>query len=276
MILADSLAELLVRWTALDLAAATLLARVASIAVTATILLLGYHLLVRGVERWVTARAEESPLRVRARTMGSLLTNLARWALGFIVIVIVLRELGVDVQAILVSAGVVGLAVGLGAQSLIRDVITGFFLLFEGLLSVGDVIQAGSNTGTVEAIGLRVTRLRMDDGAVRVVPNGALTEFTNYNSGWARAVVEVPVAREVAVDRALTVLREVGEEWARATRAALDAPQAQGIMRWNDGNMILRLMVRVDPARRADAENELRRRIKEAFDRLHWAPIGAG
>jgi small-conductance mechanosensitive channel len=99
-------------------------------------------------------------------------------------------------------------------------------------------------------------------------------QFANY-SGGVRAAVDVPVSRDIPVDRALAVLDEVGEAWARESKAALDRPQAHGIMAFSGGDAVLRLMVRVPPARRLAAEAELRRRIKEAFDRHHWSPIGA-
>jgi small conductance mechanosensitive channel len=178
------------------------------------------------------------------------------------------------VQAIVVSAGVLGLVIGLGAQALIRDLLTGIFLLFEGLVAVGDVIQVGAATGTVESIGLRVTKLRLQDGSLRIVPNGALAEFTSFSAGWGRAIVEVAVPHDVDVDRALAVLRRVGEEWARETGAALDAPAVEGIMRFSGGDAVLRLTVRVDAARRLDAENDLRRRIRAAFDREHLSAVG--
>jgi small-conductance mechanosensitive channel len=170
---------------------------------------------------------------------------------------------------------VLGLAIGFGAQALIRDIITGFFLLFEGLIRVGDVVQVGTSTGTVESIGLRVMTLRLDDGALRVIPNGQLSEFSTYSAGGARAVVDVPVARDVPLDRALALLEEVGTTWARETGAALDRPEVPGIMGFSGGDVVLRLAVRVAPERRLAAEAELRRRIKTAFDRQHWSPIGA-
>jgi small-conductance mechanosensitive channel len=247
-----------------------------SIAVTIAVLIVGYHLVLRLIERLVAAVAQRHPDAIRARTLGSLLTNLLRWIVAFVVVVLLLREVGVDVQAIVVSAGVIGIVVGLGAQALIRDLITGIFLLFEGLLAVGDEVKVGDQIGTVEAIGLRVTRLRLLDGAVRVVPNGLLTDFANYSGGWARAIVDVGVPRTVDVERALAVLREVGETWARETRAALDPPLVQGIMRFSTGgDAVLRLMARVDASRRQDAENELRRRIRHAFDREQWGVVGA-
>lgn len=247
--------------------------RLLAIAATLVVLLLVYRVLLRLLDRLLAGagRRVETALRApRSRTVVSTLSNVAYWVIGFVGLVMVLRELGVDVQALLVSAGVVGFAVGFGAQTLIRDLITGFFLLFEGLVAVDDVIEVGGRIGRVEAVGLRVTRIRQDDGALRIVPNGALTEFTNFSTGRSQAVVDVGVDRAVPVDRALDTLRGVGEEWARVSGAALDRPRAQGIMRWSGDAMVLRLTVTVDPARRFDVEAELRRRVKDVFDREQW------
>jgi small conductance mechanosensitive channel len=267
------LEALLARWTTLEAETVHAAARLAVIALTAIVLLLAYRLVLRVITRLLRDRPGHEAARLR--TVASLLTSLTRWVVGFVAAVIVLRELGVDVFAILLSAGVLGLAIGFGAQALIRDVITGFFLLFEGLLHVGDVVQIGSATGTVESIGLRITTLRMDDGALRVIPNGQLTEFSSYSAGGARATVDVPVSRDVPVERAIALLREVGETWARESGAALDRPDVPGIMGFSGGDVLLRLTVRVAPERRLPTEAELRRRIKAAFDREHWAPFGA-
>jgi moderate conductance mechanosensitive channel len=266
------LAELLRRWTLLEAATAELAARLLAALFTAAVLLVGYRLLVGLLERIVRTRPIHETARLR--TLASLVTSLARWAVGFVVVVVVLRELGVDVLPIVVSAGVLGLAIGFGAQTLIRDVIAGFFLLFEGLLHVGDVVQIGATSGTVESIGLRVTTVRTDDGALRVVPNGLITEYANYSAG-VRAVVDVPVARDVPIDSALAALGELATAWARESGAALDPPQVPGIIGFSGGEVVLRLSVRVAAERRALAEAELRRRVKEAFDRHHWSPIGA-
>jgi small-conductance mechanosensitive channel len=251
------------------------LVHIGTIILTVVLLVVGYHVVLRLIERLVGAVSQRHPDAIRSRTLGSLLTNLLRWILAFVILVLVLNELGVDVRAIVVSAGVLGLAIGFGAQTLIRDLITGIFILFEGLLAIGDVVKVGDHTGTVESIGLRVTRLRMLDGAVRVVPNGLLTDFANYSAGWARAVIDIAVPRTVDVERALAVLREVGETWARETRAALDPPVARGIMRFIGADAVLRLTVRVEAVRREDAEIELRRRIRHAFDREQWPLVGA-
>ena len=203
----------------------------------------------------------------RARTLGPLMKNAIAYVLAFLTLVVVLTEIGVDVKALLVSAGVLGLAVGLGAQTLIKDVISGFFILFEGLIRVDDTIEVGPHTGQVEAIGLRVTKMRMLNGALRVIPNGELTQFANHNKDWARAVVDVGVAYDTDVQRALEAMERTAAEWARETGQALEPPQAQGIIRFADADLVLRLIVKVRPTARFDAEVVLRRRIKEAFER---------
>ena len=271
--MAAEFADFIARWTTLEASTAYLLARLLAVLVTTLLLLLGYRLLLGVVRRIL--RAWPTHETARLRTLGSVITSLLRWAVGFVAVVVILRELGVDVLPIIVSAGVLGLAIGFGAQSLIRDVITGLFILFEGLLHVGDVVQIGATTGTVESIGLRVTTVRTDDGALRVVPNGQITDFANYSAGDGRAVVDVPVSRDVPVDQALAVLAEVSEAWARESSLALDPPRVPGIMGFSGGELNLRVTVRVSPEQRLAAEAELRRRIKEAFDRHHWSPIGA-
>ena len=275
---ADALAELLGRFARVDGPFVDLVSRLLVIVLALVAALLAYRALGRLVDRLLRPLegAADYPAKIqRARTLAPLMKNAAlsgRWVRAGVVI---LREIGVDVRALLVSAGVLGLAVGLGAQSLIKDVITGFFLLFEGLVAVGDVIEVGAHTGTVESIGLRVTKMRLLNGAVRVVPNGELTQFTNHHRGWGRAVVDVAVPYEVSVARALGVLQQVAATWARETGLALEPPQAQGVIRFGDGDMGLRLMVKVEPARRFDVEAELRRRIKEAFEQEGIAMAGA-
>lgn len=264
------LARVVSRWAQVDPVLAHVLSRLGSVVGALLALLLVYRVLVHLVDRLVAEREGETPIspRVqRARTLGPLLKNAIRWVFLFVGFIIVLREVGVDVQALLVSAGVLGLAFSLGAQTLIRDFIAGFFLLFEGLIAVGDEIDVGQYSGVVEAVGLRVTKVRMLDGALRVFPNGQLTEFANRNRDWARAVVEVAVPYDADVKKAIDVLQRVGGAWAAETEVALEAPQAQGIIRFGASDVVLRLMAKVDPARRFATELELRRRIKEAFDR---------
>jgi small conductance mechanosensitive channel len=268
--LAEAAAEFIARVTRLEGPVVAVSARLLVVSVALAAGFLAYRALGRVIER-LLRRAEgasDDPGRAqRAQTLAPLLKNVALYALSFTVAMVILQEMGVDMRAILVSAGVLGLAIGFGAQALIKDVIAGFFILFEGLVRVGDVIEVSGHTGTVETIGLRVTTMRVANGALRVVPNGELTQFANYNRGWARAMVDVGVTYDTDVRRALDALERAGREWSAEAGLALEPPRAQGIIRFGESEVGLRLVVKVAPAARNDAEIELRRRIKEAFDR---------
>jgi small conductance mechanosensitive channel len=268
--LAEAAAEFIARVTRLEGPVVAVSARLLVVSVALAAGFLAYRALGRVIER-LLRRAEgasDDPGRAqRAQTLAPLLKNVALYVLSFTVAMVILQEMGVDMRAILVSAGVLGLAIGFGAQALIKDVIAGFFILFEGLVRVGDVIEVSGHTGTVETIGLRVTTMRVANGALRVVPNGELTQFANYNRGWARAMVDVGVTYDTDVRRALDALERAGREWSAEAGLALEPPRAQGIIRFGESEVGLRLVVKVAPAARNDAEIELRRRIKEAFDR---------
>jgi moderate conductance mechanosensitive channel len=267
--LLDELSVLAARALSLGDAAAQVLARLATIAGVVLIGWVAYRLVVALIARLLRPLegATDYPARVqRARTLGPLLTSAARYTVAFLVAVVVLQELGIDVRALLVSAGVVGLAIGLGAQSLIKDVITGFFILFEDLIHVGDIVEVGQHSGVVESVGLRVTRIRKFSGELRIVPNGELTSFGHHSAGWGRLVVEVGVHYDEDVSRALRVLGEVGQALADAhPGVVLEPPAAEGILRLGDTEAVLRLHARVRALDRFPLELEARRRVKEAF-----------
>jgi small conductance mechanosensitive channel len=271
--LLEELSLLAARALSLGEEAAHVLARIATIAGVVLVGWMGYRLiavLVRRLLRPLAGATEHSARAQRAQTLGPLLTSAARYFMAFLVGVVILQQIGIDVRAVLVSAGVVGVAIGLGAQSLIRDVIMGFFILLENLVAVGDVIEVGPHTGVVESVGLRVTKLRKFSGELRIVPNGELTAFGHHTAGWARLVVEVPVDYDEDVNRALRVLGEVGKAMADARPAVIfDPPTAEGILRFGQGGgqgeAILRLHARVAALEKGPLEFETRRRVKEAF-----------
>jgi small conductance mechanosensitive channel len=249
--------------------AGAVLARLAAIAGIMLVGWIGYRLLAILIGRLLRRleNSTDSPLRAqRARTLDPLLTSIARYLVGFVVAVVVLQQIGIDVRTLIVSAGVAGLVIGLGAQSLIKDVVSGFFLLFENLISVGDVVEVGSHTGVVEAVGLRVTKIRKFSGELRIVPNGELAAFGLHTAGWARLVVEVSVDYDEDVGRALRVLGEVGEALAAAhSSKILEAPTAEGLLRIGQAEAVLRLHARVVATEKFGLELEARRRVKDAF-----------
>jgi small conductance mechanosensitive channel len=268
--LLDDLARAVARLGGLGPEGATTLARVLTIATALVLGWIAYRLavgLIHRVLRPLEGAANYAARVQRARTLGPLLTNVAKYVVAFAVGIVALQELGIDVRALVVSAGVVGLAVSLGAQGLIRDILTGFFLLFEGLLVVGDVIEVGPHVGVVESVGLRITRIRKFTGELRIVPNSELTAFGQHSAGWGRALVEVGLPRDQDTDHALQVLEAVGRRFREShpTRV-LEPPAAEGIVRFGDNDMVLRLHARVDATAREDLELELRRRVKDALE----------
>jgi small-conductance mechanosensitive channel len=271
--LLEALSVLLARTLSLGEDAAHVLARIAAILGALLIGWLGYRLVAAVIRRLLRPLegSTDYPIRAqRARTLGPMLTSVARYMMAFLVFVVILQQIGLDVGGLLLSAGVAGIVIGLGAQSLIRDVIMGFFILFENLIVVGDVIEVGPHTGVVESVGLRVTNIRKFSGELRIVPNGELSAFGHHTAGWGRLVVEVAVDYEEDVDRTLRVLGEVGKALAAARASAiLEPPTAEGILRFGQGGgsgeMILRLYARVVAAQKVPLEFETRRRVKEAF-----------
>lgn len=203
----------------------------------------------------------------RANTLIPLLQSISKYVVYFIAIVMVLKELGVDTAAILASAGIVGLAVGFGAQSLVKDVISGALFLFEGIISVGDSINVGEHSGTVEFIGLRNIHLRKFSGELRVIPNGEVSSFGNFNRGYMRAVVEVGVAYEQNTEKGMKALEEIANKWAEENKdIILEPPVVQGILSLGSSEVTLRIAIKVKPMTHWGAERELKRRIKGIFD----------
>ena len=258
-------------WNAADPVILHFVVRMLSLCGTVLLLLLAYRVATRLIDRALARQAAGARTWVhaqRARTAAQLVSNVGRWLVLFVVLVVVLHEFGVDVQALLVSAGVLGLAIGFGAQTLIRDVIAGFFLLFEGLLAVGDTIEVGAHTGTVETIGLRVTTLRLRSGALRVVPNGVLTEFTRLGQGRVRALVEVALPAGTDVARAAAVLQRVGTELTPASTSSIESHEVSASAAAAP-EVTLTLALPLPAGTRLDADPELARRLAQAFEREH-------
>jgi small conductance mechanosensitive channel len=230
------------------------------------------------VRRALRPRGDGVPDTARALTLQPLLESVLRYTVYFIAAVMVLRAAGVDATAVLASAGVVGLAVGFGAQHLIRDVISGFFLLAEGSIQAGDVITVGEHTGQVERVSIRTTQVRKYSGELWTIPNGQIAVFGNASRGYMRAIVDVPLSYRADVDRAMAVMHRVAGEWAAGGGAAvLGPPEVHAVLQFGDTRLALRLAVTVAPGTQVAAERELRRRLKAALDREGvGTPFGTG
>jgi moderate conductance mechanosensitive channel len=202
----------------------------------------------------------------RAKTLVTLAHSTVGYVILFVALVLILRALGVDYTAILAGAGVVGLAVGFGAQTLIKDFISGFFLLLEDLVSVGDWISVGDLAGSVEDVGLRITRVRSFDGTLHVIPNGELTRFGNTNRGFMRAVVAVDLSYEQDAAKGMALARKVADEWQKdQADILLEPPAVQGLLSFGESGVRIRVVAKVRPMQHWQAEQTLRLKLKEAF-----------
>ncbi|MBI2319239.1 MAG: mechanosensitive ion channel family protein [Betaproteobacteria bacterium] len=249
--------------------ALVVLVRVVLIAAAAWIALGAAQRLIR-LSRERIARGMEDPEQVkRAETLGRVFRYVAAVVILVIAAMLILGELGVAVAPILGAAGVVGLAVGFGAQSLVKDYFSGFFILLENQMRQGDVVEIAGKAGLVEEITLRYVRLRDYDGNVHYVANGLITTVTNMSRGYAQSVVDIGVAYRENVDEVLGVMRETGAEM-RADPVfgakILDEIEIAGVDKWADSAVILRCRFRVRPLEQWNVRREFLRRLKNAFD----------
>ena len=227
-------------------------------------------LVQRAARSLVSRRAsglEEMKAR-RLTTAVTLITHAVKYVAYFIAIAIAVGELGYAgaMNSMLAAAGIGSLAVGIGAQSIIKDVTAGLTLLFEDQLAVGDYISAAGVTGTVEAITLRATTVRCYGGEVSVIPNGSITVLTNYSRTDSLAIVEFPIAYEADAERALALMREELEAYhAELGDIAVEKPEVVGAVQLSGGEMVLRAVQRVKPLEHWAVQRELTRRIAARF-----------
>jgi small conductance mechanosensitive channel len=200
-----------------------------------------------------------------------------------------LGEGGVDLAPLIAGAGIVGIALGFGAQSLVKDFLSGIFMLLEDQFGVGDVIDCGEASGVVEGVSLRTTRLRDVEGTVWHVPNGQIVRVGNKSQEWSRALLDVQVAYDTDVATAIRVIKEVADEvWHDPDLASsvLEEPEVWGVEVLGPDGITIRVVLKTRPADQWTVLRQLRRRLKVALDaagvevphlqRMVWSPPGAG
>jgi moderate conductance mechanosensitive channel len=222
-----------------------------------------------GREREDTAQLMVERTAARARTLGQLLKSVTTFLVVGTAVVIILSLLGVNIGPIIASAGIVGIAVGFGAQSLIKDFLTGVFMIFEDQYGVGDVIDTGQAVGTVEDVGLRLTKMRDDNGVIWYVPNGSIQRVGNKSQGWAVADVLVPVPPSTDLDHVQTVLRETATELAAESDwhpDVLDEPAVVSVESITPEAVQVRVRLHTKATRQGPVTRELRVRVKQALD----------
>jgi len=225
----------------------------------------------RLIDKSVARRSGESQEEVkkRAKTLSRVLVSVGKVVVFFIATFMVLSELGVDIAPILVGVGVVGVAIGFGAQSLIKDLIAGLFIILESQYRVGDVVRISDVSGLVEDINLRRTVLRDLDGAVHVVPNGEIRVASNFTKEWSRVNLNVSVGYREDLDHVISVINRVGKELAEDPQwgpLILKAPQVLRVDDLASSGVGIKILGDTKPIRQWDVMGELRKRLKKAFD----------
>ncbi|MEA3459372.1 MAG: mechanosensitive ion channel family protein, partial [Chloroflexota bacterium] len=234
--------------------------------------LMGYRLLrtlMARLERLMAGKAPTKERAQRARTLAGVLNSAALVAIASIAGMMILRELGLDIAPLIAGAGIAGLALGLGAQSLIRDVIGGFLILLEDQFVVGDAIKVGDIAGGVERMTLRATFVRDLEGTLHIIPNGEMHIVSNRTKDWSRAIVNLGVAYEEDIGRVMDALREVGrglKEDEEFASLLLEEPTVSGVEALGDWAVTVRIMVKTKPGEQWSVARELRRRVKESFE----------
>lgn len=256
-------------WWASFGGAATSLLRIALIVGLAWVAVLLLQRAIRTLRMRIASRMDDREAAKRAETLGRVFRYLVAVVVSLIAGMLVLGELGVSVAPILGAAGVVGLAVGFGAQSLVKDYFTGFFLLLENQIRQGDVVKLGDHAGLVEVVTLRYVQLRDYDGNVHYVPNGYITTVVNMTRGFSNAVLDIGVAYRENVDDVMDVMRLVAaqlrEDAVFGPRITADMEMA-GVDRWDDSAVVIRCRFRCLPLEQWGVKREYLRRLKAAFD----------
>ncbi len=265
----ETLIDTASRWWASFGGAAAGLVRIVLIVLLAWLVVKLLHRAVRSLRERIAARLDDREANKRAQTLDQVFRYLIAVVVSLVAGMLVLAEVGVSVAPILGAAGVVGLAVGFGAQSLVKDYFTGFFLLLENQIRQGDVVKIGDHAGLVEEVTLRYVQLRDYDGNVHYVPNGNIQTVINMTRDFSNAVMDIRVAFRENVEDVMAVMHEVGAQLrgdpAFAARILTDLEMA-GVDNWAESAVIIRCRFRTLPLEQWGVKREYLRRLKAAFD----------
>jgi small conductance mechanosensitive channel len=251
--------------------------RIPLIVIIALLLMNMMELFISRLERRVSnqmlARGKVSMIEVgkRVSTLGRIVSKVAFFAIGLISVMMILEELGFDIKPILAGAGVLGLAVGFGAQNLVKDIISGLFLIVENRIRVGDIAIINGTGGLVEQVNPRTTVLRSQDGTVHVFPNGTITTLSNMTYEFSFYVFDVGVAYKEDTDRVIQVLREISDEAQNDEElgpSILEPMEILGVDQFADSAVMIKARIKTVPIKQWAVGREMNRRIKKRFDEL--------
>ena len=227
--------------------------------------------IIKWMEKFVP---EKDPLQTaeakkRAHTLGNILRHALLIAISFLAILMILGELGIQLGPLLATAGVGAVAIGFGAQSLVKDVISGFFIILENQYRIGDAIEVAGVSGLVESVSLRKTVLRDLEGRVHTIPNGEIKIVSNLSKEWSRSVLDVGISYREDVDQVIDLLSQIGRELEAEEpyKSAILGPlQILGIEKFGESQLVIRMMIKTVPLKQWEVGRELRKKIKNRFD----------
>ncbi|MCC3356409.1 mechanosensitive ion channel family protein [Bacillus sp. REN16] len=219
------------------------------------------------IDRAFTRLQEKQNISLgRAHTLQKLMENVLSYALIFIFVASIFSIFNISVASLIAGAGIVGLAVGFGAQGLVSDVVTGFFLLLEKQIDVNDYVTIGAIDGVVEAVGLRTTQLRGFDGTLHYIPNRDITSVSNHSRGNMRALVDIGIAYGEDIDQAITVMQEACDKVAAGNSVIVEGPNVIGVQAIGTSDIVLRVIAKTVNGEQWGVERAFRKAIKEAFE----------
>lgn len=239
------------------------------IIVVAKLLIVVLRRVIKRVMQRSKTRKPQSQMAKKAETIESVSHSIAKYLIYFFAAMSILGELGLGttVNSLLATAGIGGVAIAFGAQDLVKDVVSGFFLLFENQFSVGEYIEVDGEKGTVEAITIRTTKINRFSGETTTIPNGTITKVTNYSRGDHLAIVDMSVSYETDIEKASMIMRDMGLAYMQNHDNILEEPHVLGVINLGESEVVIRMIIRVQPLTHWETERALRRSIKEEFDK---------
>lgn len=236
--------------------------------ITVVVALIVYGVLKGVINRVIKKRISEQVIPdSRLKTMKSLLTSVSGYGIFFIALITILNSFGVDSTGILAGAGILGLAIGFGAQGLVSDVVTGFFVLIENQVNVGEYVTINSFSGVVEETGLRVIRVRGENGDLHFIPNREISSLTNHSRGNMQALVDITITNTDHVDETIRILQERCNQIRDEHPRIVEGPNVLGVQSLGTSDMVIRVLAKTKNGEQQSVERTLRRELKDALNR---------
>ncbi|MGA4721254.1 mechanosensitive ion channel family protein [Fictibacillus nanhaiensis] len=236
------------------------------------LLIIVMFVVIRSIGRRVINRMFDKAATHRKMSSGRIITlqklvvNLFSYVLIFVFAGIIFKQFGLEIGTLIAGAGVVGLAIGFGAQGLVSDVVTGFFILLEKQMEVGDYVTIGGVDGIVEEVGLRTTHIRAFDGTLNYMPNREISTIANHTRGNMRALVDIGIAYEENIDKALVILQDACDKVKEKNPSIMEGPNVLGVQMLGSSDVVIRIISKTINGEQWAVERELRKALKEALD----------